>query len=56
VTHAALMMVFSVAVGLVLGLILRRDLRVALRLSAVIAGSMVVGATIIAWVFYLLLR
>lgn len=54
--HAALMVAFSIAVGLVLGLILRRDLRAAAALATVISGSMVVGATFIAWVLYLVQR
>jgi hypothetical protein len=48
------MMAFSAGVGLVLGLILRRDLGPALRLAGAIAASMCFGAVLVAWVLYLL--
>lgn len=53
-THAALMMIFSAAVGLVLGLILRREPGPAFRLAGVIAATMSAAALAVAWVLYLL--
>lgn len=53
-THALLMFLFSLAVGIVLGLILRRDLGPAVRLAGLIAGSMCAAALAIAWLLYLL--
>ena len=53
-THFLLLLAFSAAVGLVLGLILRRDMGGALRVAAAIGGSMVLAALLIAWILYAL--
>jgi hypothetical protein len=54
VTHFVLMIGFSAAVGVVLGLILRPELRAGLRLAAMISGGMVAAALAISWLLYLL--
>ena len=51
-THAVLMAGFCAVVGVVLGLILRRDLASGLQLGATIAGSMMAAGLAIAWVLY----
>lgn len=52
--HFVFLCVFCGAVGIVLGAMLRTDLKAALRLAAGIGGSMVAVALVIAWLMYLL--
>lgn len=56
VTHFLLLLVFAVAVGGVLGAMLRAERREALVLAAWIAGGMVAAAVLVAWALHLLPR
>lgn len=53
-THFLLLALFCSAVGIVLGTMLRDNLRGAAALAAWIAGSMIAVALVVAWLMYLL--
>lgn len=52
--HFLFLVVFCVAVGMVLGPMLRRDLREGARLATWIAGGMIFAALLLSWGMYLL--
>lgn len=52
--HFVFLCVFCGAVSIVLGAMLRTELKSALRLAAGIGGSMISIALVIAWLMYLL--
>lgn len=53
-SHLLYLSVFSLAVGMVLGMLLRRDRGDAVRLGLAIAGGMVAVAVVAAWAMHAL--
>lgn len=51
-SHFLYLVVFAVAVGVVLGAMLRREPREAARLALWIAGSLVGAAVLVGWLMY----